>query len=156
MLTRAYIAQRIGFAPYLGLYFRSLGVVTAGALEGGITLAADDPAADTVGRLRFAGNWTKATTTPLERPRDLAGKATLTEEERAARAAALAEAASRPPRPGAYNSFWTEPGKSSARTSLIVDPPDGKLPALTPETRSGRTDATEAVQRRPPASVPKS
>jgi hypothetical protein len=100
------------------------------------------------------GNWTNATTTPLERPSDVAGKLTLTAEERAARDAALDGAQDRPLRPGdtgAYNAFWGEAGKSSGRTSLIVDPPDGKLPALTPEAQK-RADAIEAVRRRLPAS----
>src|SRR5438093_1259556 len=57
------------------------------------------------------GNWTNTTTTPLERPSELAGKLALTAEERAARDAALAGAADRPVRPGdtgAYNAFWGE------------------------------------------------
>ena len=33
---------------------------------------------------------------------------------------------------GAYNDFWLEKGELSMRTSLIVDPPDGKYPPLTP------------------------
>ena len=100
------------------------------------------------------GNWTNTTTTPLERPSELAGKLALTAEERAARDAALAGAADRPVRPGdtgAYNAFWGEGGKSSAQTSLIVDPPDGRLPPLTPEAQM-RADALEAVRRRPAAS----
>src|SRR5919201_2717518 len=77
------------------------------------------------------GRWTNTTTTPLERPSELAGKQTLTAEERAQRdAAAGRDYKPRAGDPGAYNQFWTEPGKSSTQTSLIVDPPDGKLPAF--------------------------
>ena len=100
------------------------------------------------------GRWTNSTTTPLERPAELAGKLALTAEERAARDAALAGAADRPLRPGdtgAYNAFWGEAGKSSAQTSLIIDPPDGRLPPLTAEAQR-RADALEAVRRLPPAS----
>jgi hypothetical protein len=102
------------------------------------------------------GTWTNSTTTPLERPSDVAGKVTLTPQERAARDATLSAAAAvqRPPQPGDtgfYNAFWLEAGKSSARTSLLVDPPDGKLPALTPGARK-QADALEAVRRRPPTS----
>src|SRR5262249_8683016 len=81
------------------------------------------------------GRWTNTTTTPLERPSDLAGKQVLTPEERAQRDASAAGGGDYKPRPGdtgAYNAFWMEPGKASAQTSLIVDPPDGKLPSLTP------------------------
>ncbi len=98
------------------------------------------------------GTWTNTTATPLERPADLAGKTTLTAEERAKRDAFLAAVYDAPLRPGdtgAYNSFWSEGGKNSARTSLIVDPPDGKLPALTPEAQK-RAEAIEAVRRRRP------
>ena len=102
------------------------------------------------------GAWTNSTTTPLERPDKLAGKTTLTEAERAAQDAALAAALSatvpqRPGDTGAYNAFWMEAGKASARTSLLVDPPDGKMPALTPEARK-QAEALEAVRRQPPRS----
>jgi hypothetical protein len=102
------------------------------------------------------GTWTNTTTTPMERPADLSGKQELTRQERAARDAAAAAAASqsRAPRPGdtgAYNSFWVEAGKSSAQTSLIVDPPDGKFPAATREAQK-RADEIEARRRVPPSS----
>ncbi len=57
------------------------------------------------------GTWTNTTTTPLERPKALAGKTTLTAEERAARDALVAGAVEQKPKPGdtgAYNSFWME------------------------------------------------
>ena len=34
---------------------------------------------------------------------------------------------------GFYNDFWHEQGQLNERTSWIIDPPNGKLPALTPE-----------------------
>ena len=81
------------------------------------------------------GIWTNTTTTPLERPDDLAGQEMLTNEERIARDEERARNADRPPPPGqtgAYNDFWFERGTLSTRTSLIVDPTDGKLPLFTP------------------------
>jgi hypothetical protein len=48
-----------------------------------------------------------------------------------------------------YNEFWYDRGNKvagSRRTSLIVDPPDGRLPPLTPEGKK-RTDARAAAQR---------
>ena len=82
------------------------------------------------------GVWTNSTTTPLERPADLADKAVLTEEERRSRDAEVASRVSfdRPsslPGVGAYNEFWMERGALNHRTSLVIDPPDGKIPAMT-------------------------
>jgi hypothetical protein len=89
------------------------------------------------------GTWNFATATPLQRPKEFAGKEVLTAEE----AAKLEERAVRdqfkdqpppPGDPGAYNRFWFDSGTKvvgTHRTSLIVDPPDGKLPAFTPEAQ---------------------
>src|SRR5438046_6142226 len=76
------------------------------------------------------GIWTNTTTTPFERPDDLAGKATLTGDELKKRNAEVADRVSfdRPStgNVGAYNEFWMERGRLNNRTSLITDPPDGK------------------------------
>ena len=92
------------------------------------------------------GLWTNTTTTPLERPAGLAGKQILTDQERVALDARAAETRDRRPPPGntgAYNSFWLEGGKASQRTSLVVDPADGRLP-YTLEGRK-RADAFAAT-----------
>jgi hypothetical protein len=105
------------------------------------------------------GTWDFRTLTPLERPSDLAGKQVLTDEE----AASLEQRAAqnrvdRAPRagdPGTYNQFWFDFGTTvldSKRTSLIVDPPDGKLPALTPPAQQRSAERTEAARR--PAAGP--
>ena len=91
------------------------------------------------------GMWTNTTTTPMERPEDLAGQATLTEEERAVRDPEVQAEVSfdRPPTPGnvgGYNEFWVERGNLIRQTSLIVDPPDGRLPALTPGAERRRNE----------------
>ena len=88
------------------------------------------------------GVWDYWTFTPLERPRDLADRAELTLEEAALAAqdaseAALAIDTDGPPEGsvGAYGqAVWTERGRATAltQTSLIVDPANGRLPALTP------------------------
>ena len=81
------------------------------------------------------GTWTNTTETRLQRPDDLATDQVLTAEERAARDQARVARHEAPPRegsPGNYNYFWLERGQSTSRPSLIVDPPDGRLPALTP------------------------
>ena len=93
------------------------------------------------------GRWTNTTTTPLERPADLAGRELLTDEERVVLdeegdvAREQRGIASGTGETGSYNNFWVERGVRMARTSLIVDPPDGRLPPLTPaeaERRQGR------------------
>ena len=90
------------------------------------------------------GTWTNTTTTPLQRPTDLADKEFLTAEEHAVRDQQVALSVNLdnrypegdpevPTSVGAYNNYWMERGTLSARTSLIVDPPDGRLPPMTPE-----------------------
>ncbi len=84
----------------------------------------------------LGGVWDFRTTTPLERPDELEGQTELTAEEAAAqKARAREQLVDRPPEagdPGGYNVFWVDtPGLvDDRRTSLIVDPPDGKLPPL--------------------------
>jgi hypothetical protein len=98
------------------------------------------------------GIWSYATITPLERPERFAGREFLTPEEIAT---LNVEAATRGDRrldspqadvEAAYNSFWWDRGASTGRTSLIVDPPDGRLPPLTPEGERRR--AAAAAYRR--------
>jgi hypothetical protein len=101
------------------------------------------------------GTWTNATLTPLERLAEFAGKATLSEEEALAfekgdhrlfeerpdlTPAALARI-KEGNAVGAESSETWERGSTLARvnglkrTSLIVEPPDGKIPDLTPEAK---------------------
>lgn len=98
------------------------------------------------GRPQLAGVWSNAVLTPLERPADLADKATLTEEEAAQYRQQRLEATNRDRRTAdaeadvlsAYNDFWWESGENislTRRTSLIIDPPDGRLPELTAAAR---------------------
>jgi len=83
------------------------------------------------------GKWSYATITPLERPANLADRETLTDVEVADLNESSRTSADR--RDGtpeadlerAYNAHWYDRGKSIGRTSLIIDPPDGRLPPLT-------------------------
>ena len=100
------------------------------------------------------GIWTNTTTTPLERQSEFAGRVFLTDEELSEIDLQAAQNRDRPPPPdstGAYNSFWLDSGKWFRQTSLIVDPPDGTLPAKTARVQK-RDDALAAVRRRPPTS----
>jgi hypothetical protein len=98
------------------------------------------------GQADLEGIWSNATITPLERPADLAGKQTLTAEEAAAYEKSVVDRTNADRRGAnhdadvstAYNQFWYDRGTKTIgtrRTSLIVDPPDGLIPALTPEAQ---------------------
>ena len=86
------------------------------------------------------GIWTNANLTPFERSEEFTGKQVLTEEE----AAEFEErtnqrnSVDRPPppgNPGTYNQFWWDRGTKvvpTRQTSLVVNPPDGRIPPLMP------------------------
>ncbi|PYR35099.1 MAG: hypothetical protein DMF89_14670 [Acidobacteria bacterium] len=95
------------------------------------------------------GVWDQTTGTPLERPKDLAGKATLSDEEaveRERRRFAAFDESGRAGGTGDYGSVWREGSKNALnRTSLVIDPPDGRLPTLTP---TGQQAAAERARSR--------
>src|SRR2546429_1609482 len=117
------------------------------------------------------GVWDYRTITPLERPSALSGKEFLTDDEAAVFEREENRRQNRdlidPAKGGLqyppggvvpYNEFWYDRGKSvvgSRRTSLIVDPPDGRLPPLTPEGKkhadAGVLDDRETQLGRPRA-----
>ena len=88
------------------------------------------------GQPDLQGVWTNATLTPFERPTELAGKATITDQEaadieRRAASASRVEQAPKAGDPGGYNQVWADGGTtwlSTRQTSLVVDPPDGRVP----------------------------
>jgi len=111
------------------------------------------------GQPDLQGVWANNDATPLERPKEVEGRATLTDAEVAAlkaRAAKLfngeGDAAfgddvfinalrdandfkSYDKQVGNYNNFWIVDRPIDNRTSLISDPSDGRIPALTPEAK---------------------
>ena len=134
---------------------RFFGVVSAlAALAVFLSVPAGaQPAADAPrlpdGAPDLQGVWDFRTLTPLQRPEDRAGQAELTAEEAAEVEAAAVQRAVEADRPsevrteplpaggdvGAYNNFWFDRGAGvvdDRRTSLIVDPPDGRVPATQP------------------------
>jgi len=111
-------------------------------------------------RQAFEGIWNSATVTPLERPAALKDTAVFTEAEAAAYERQVAERNAEPPSDaarsatstGTYNTFYREFGTRTVktrRTSIVTDPPDGRIPALTPaaaairQTRLARMRAQE-------------
>src|SRR5215510_8402344 len=85
------------------------------------------------------GIWTDEYQTPLQRPAKYAGKESFTDEERADLDAKRATTELRPRAErgserdvaGAYNQVFMSVKRTGRRTSLIVDPPDGRTPPLT-------------------------
>ena len=96
------------------------------------------------------GVWDYRTMTPLERPREFAGKAVFTDEEAAAyQARTLEEQADYDRSPSVHAKWWLDYGTeltADKRTSLIVDPPDGRIPPLTAAAR--QRSASRAQRRR--------
>ncbi|HET9541052.1 MAG TPA: hypothetical protein VFQ46_10680, partial [Candidatus Limnocylindria bacterium] len=97
---------------------------------------ADAPAPRTPwGHPDLQGTWDYRTITPLERPRDLGTKEFYTEEEVKTLEGRAGRRMDGPPeeiRPGlTHAQYWTDPGRTltdSRRTSLIVEPADGRIP----------------------------
>jgi hypothetical protein len=116
------------------------------------------------------GIWTDETTTPLQRPAKYANQAIFTEAERAELDRVRSEVLGRERRAergterdvsGSYNNVFVSFKRTGARTSLIVDPPNGRIPPLTPdvqklagaerEFRLALLQSTETCKNREPA-----
>jgi hypothetical protein len=106
------------------------------------------------------GIWSNASLTPFERPKELAGKEFFTAEEAAEFARTVLNQSNRDRRgaspeedvAGAYNEAFFDRGTkvaSNLRTSIVIDPADGRVPPLTPAAREAAA-ARAAVQRRRP------
>jgi hypothetical protein len=101
------------------------------------------------GRPDLQGTWDFAQLTPFERPGDFAGKDTVTDEEAEEFAQKRIETTHKDRRDGgaaadverAYNDFWWDFGtRITKQTSLVVDPPDGRVPALTADAQKRIAD----------------
>ena len=143
-------------------------VITLALLAPAAPAAAQDAGARTAwGAPDLQGVWDFRTITPLERPRELADKAVLTAEEAAAFEKRTLEAQNKDLRAdeigarrdvaNAYNQFWWDYGDAlteDRRTSLVVDPANGRIPRKPRERTGGaRTPAERAaaVRARTPA-----
>jgi hypothetical protein len=149
----------------------SCGIVTLAVvvlLVGAPPVAAQTDAPRTAwGQPDLQGVWDFRSITPMQRPEDLGDKEFLTEEEAAeleqaavdrdtrlwAQTARRTEAGGNV---GAYNNFWMDRGLKTVgtrRTSLIVYPPNGRMPGLTPAGRQ-RADARREYASEHPADGP--
>ena len=114
------------------------------------------------GQPDIQGNWNNSTITRLERPRELADEQFLSEQEAAALERANLQQGDLDRRDGsaqadlnrAYNNLFWDAGTKVARldgralASLIIDPPDGRIPALTPEAQKREAARREARSKR--------
>ena len=118
------------------------------------------------------GMWDHRTITPLQRPEELGDREFLTEEEAASLEQAVVDRdqylLTRPPEtvtaggsvdrradgtPGFYNNFWLDTGTRTVdtrRTSLVIDPPNGRLPAYSDAGRR-KVERDREYQREHPA-----
>ena len=120
----------------------------------GVALAGEEPK----GVPDLQGIWTNITITPLERPVDLGDKQFFTPAEAAAYEKRVAQESNKDRRDGsaeadvarAYNEFWWDRGTRvvpTLRTSLVVDPRNGRIPALTPEAQKQAALRAALLQR---------
>ena len=139
-------------------------VLVSLALSGPTPVAAQTVPHTSWGQPDLQGIWDFRTITPMQRPEDLGDKAFLTAEE----AANLEQEAvdrnirlwNQDPRRteaggnvGGYNNFWMDQGTTTIgtrRTSLIVDPPNGRMPEMLPAGQR-RAAARRAYRREHPA-----
>jgi hypothetical protein len=122
---------------FLGLFLISAVSLSAQTAKPAIPRAPD-------GHPDLQGTWDFAQLTPFERPGNFAGKSSLSDEEAEEFAQQRIESGNKDNRDGgaaadverAYNDFWWDFGKRVAnQTSLVVDPPDGRVPPLTPDAQ---------------------
>jgi hypothetical protein len=113
------------------------------------------------------GIWTNSTLTPLERAREFSGKAVISDAEATAYEKQASVQGNRDRRDGgaeadvgrAYNELFFDHGDKLARidktvrTSMIVDPPDGRVPPLTEEAQK-RVEAARVQAQMHPADGP--
>jgi hypothetical protein len=143
------VTRRIRYSGHLATFGVVVGLLSAVAAgqdrsprSGASSAARKTP----WGHPDLQGFWTNTTTTPLERPEALKDRVTLTEDERRAADAEARKNADRKPPPGqtgAYNDLWFERGVTSTQTSLVIDPPTGRLPPLTAKGQARKKELDE-------------
>ena len=111
------------------------------------------------GQPDLQGTWTNVTLTPFERPRELAGKEYFTEQEAAAYEKQMLDRREETPEVAGDGlvdkHVWWEQGTKvtgTRRTSMVVEPRDGRVPPLTPEARQAAAARAEVLRR--PATGP--
>jgi hypothetical protein len=136
------------------------------AFAGGQSTQKYTPPRTPDGQPDLQGVWTNATVTPFQRPAELGTKQFFTAEEAAAYAKQRVQQGNADliegPRGAsdlarrAYNNFWVDRGTNvykTMRTSIVIDPPDGRIPPLTPAAKA-KYDAFHAHLAQHPSDGP--
>ena len=136
------------FFTVMGALVAALAVGLALVQLGTVPVASQSLAPITAwGEPDLQGIWTDPYQTPLQRPPQYADQELFTDEERAAldkqrgailRRDARGKKGSEEDVAGAYNAVFTSVRPTGRRTSMIVDPPDGRIPPVTPEVQKRR------------------
>jgi hypothetical protein len=145
---------------------RLLNRVLLSASLASLNLLAQPPLRTPDGQPDLQGTWTNATLTPFQRPAQLGSKQFFTAEEAAAFEKQRVQQGNADLIEGergasdlarrAYNNFWVDRGTrvtKTMRTSLVMDPPDGRVPPFTPEAQK-KFDAIRAELALHPADSP--
>ena len=150
-MTRPSLVSISAFAAFASLLWLSpsaaYGQATSAAAKTTTPRAAN-------GHPDFSGFWNNASLTPFQRPAQFSGKQQFTSEEAAAFEQARLHEINSDRRDGgdqadlnrAYNEMWFDRGTKvsrTKRTSLIIDPPDGRVPPMTPAAQA-RFEKAEA------------
>ena len=141
---RRRVVQSLGVAAVLAslVIFLQLSARGQGQSEGSAPTPAGPIPKTAQGHPDLQGIWLDEFQTPLERPAQYANKEFFTEEERQQqdddRSGNIGrnrrvERGSQQDVAGAYNAVFTSAKPTGRRTSLVVDPPNGRIPALTPQ-----------------------
>ena len=132
---RRRLLESVGVVMVLAVVIVVLQLTTA-------PLVGQAPGTTAWGHPNLEGIWLNVYATPFERAPELGDREFATAEERAARDQARMGDAGRDRREGvgtaqdvsgAYNAVYTSVKPAGPRTSLVVDPPNGRIPALTSE-----------------------
>ena len=130
------VLESVGVAMVLATFIVLLRLST-------VPVAGQAPNVTAWGHPNLEGIWLDVYSTPLQRAPELGNREFATAEERAERDQSRMGAGNQSRGPagtpqdvsGAYNAVYTSVKPAGPRTSLVVDPPNGRIPALTAEAR---------------------
>ena len=142
--------SRLAWSCTLALLVGGFLTAQTGAQKGNVPRLPD-------GRPDLQGVWSFESATPLQRPPQFANKAVLTDAETDNFLKSLPSGGCRFVKcdgsaegrlESAYDDTWYAAGSKLAdnRTSLVIDPPDGRIPPLTPEAQK-KVEAVRALDR---------